>query len=130
MNDGTSSVAASNWNSNYAVNSNEPELSYSLFDRPHKVAAVAAYTSPVYAGGRLRTTVSLTYNGISGQRYSYSLSEGRNMNFNGDGRYGNSLMYIHHSDLPVRGAGGIHHKRLLFEVEVPGGAAGHILTGA
>lgn len=94
VNDGTSSVAASNWNSNYAVNSNEPELSYSLFDRPHKVAAVAAYTSPVYAGGRLRTTVSLTYNGISGQRYSYSLSEGRNMNFNGDGRYGNSLMYI------------------------------------
>lgn len=94
VNDGTSSVALSNWRYNYAVDSNSPELSHSLFDRPHKVTAAATYTSPAYARGRLRTSVTLTYNGLSGQRYSYSLSEGNGLNFNGDGTYGNSLMYI------------------------------------
>ena len=94
VNDGTSSVASSNWKYNYAVDSNSPELSHSLFDRPHKVMAAVTYTTPAYARGRLQTTVSLRYNGLSGQRYSYSLNEGRNMNYNGDGTYGNSLMYI------------------------------------
>lgn len=92
VNDGTSSVAYSNWKYNYSVDTNVPELSYSMFDRPHKVNAVISYTSPKYAGNRMQTTVALSYEGISGQRYSYTMDE--NVDFNGDGQYGNSLMYI------------------------------------
>ena len=92
VNDGTSSVAYSNWKYNYSVDTNSPdELSHSLFDRPHHVSAVASYTTPVY--GRFRTHVSLTYQGVSGQRFAYTMRES-NEDFNGDGQFGNSLMYI------------------------------------
>ena len=50
------------------------------------------YTSPKYAGQRLRTIVSLVYNGFNGQRYSLTMNESKD--FNGDGQYGNSLLYI------------------------------------
>ena len=93
VNDGTSSVAYSNWKYNYAVDTNSPdELSYALFDRPHRIIATAFYNSPRYAGGRMNTVVGLTYEGQSGQRYCYTMSE--NADFNGDGQQGNSLMYI------------------------------------
>ena len=92
VNDGTSSVAYSNWKYNSSVDTNSPvELSHSLFDRPHHVSAVASYTTPVY--GRFRTHVSLTYQGASGQRFSYTMREGGD-DFNNDGYNGNSLMYI------------------------------------
>ena len=91
VNDGTSSVAYSNWKYNYSVDTNAPELGFSLFDRPHKVMAMISYNSPVYARG-LKTTVALTYEGASGQRYSYSMNE--SSDFNGDGQKGNSVLYI------------------------------------
>ena len=92
VNDGTSSVAYSNWKFNYAVDTNSPdELSYSFFDRPHHVNAVASYVSPMY--GRFRTHVTLTYQGDSGTRFAYTMRES-NEDFNGDGQFGNSLMYI------------------------------------
>ncbi|MCR4859930.1 MAG: carboxypeptidase regulatory-like domain-containing protein [Bacteroidales bacterium] len=92
VNDGTSSVAYSNWKYNYAVDTNSGnELSYSMFDRPHRVIAVATYTTPTYARF-MNTSVTLTYEGQSGQRYCYTYSE--NTDFNGDGQKGNSLMYI------------------------------------
>ena len=92
VNDGTSSVALSNWKYNYAVDPNSPdEMSYALFDRPHKVNAVVSYTSPVY-GKMFATTVSLTYEGQSGQRYCYTMNE--TADFNGDGTQGNSLLYV------------------------------------
>ena len=69
-NDGLSSQAHSNLTTNPSVDTNAPELSYSLFDIPHKVAAIVAYNSPRYAGGLLGTSVSLAYTGTSGQRYS------------------------------------------------------------
>ena len=94
VNDGLSSTALSSWQYNYAVNSNDPELSFSSFDRPHKVMAVVSYTTPKYAAGRLQTSVSLTYNGISGRRYSYTLSDGDGVDFNQDRSNGNLLMYI------------------------------------
>ena len=94
VNDGLSSTAMSSWQYNYAINSNDPELSYSSFDRPHKVMAMVSYTTPKYAGGRLQTSVSLTYNGTSGQRYSYAMSG----DFNQDRASANSLMYIPTSD--------------------------------
>ncbi|MGN0195923.1 MAG: TonB-dependent receptor, partial [Candidatus Cryptobacteroides sp.] len=91
VNDGTSSVAYSNWKYNYSVNTNSPELSHSLFDKPHKIIGMISYNSPVY-GKRFATNVSLTYEGGSGQRFSYTMSE--KVDFNGDGYFGNSLMYI------------------------------------
>ncbi|MCQ2162287.1 MAG: carboxypeptidase regulatory-like domain-containing protein [Bacteroidales bacterium] len=91
VNDGTSSVAYSNWKYNYSVNTNSPELSYSLFDKPHKLMAMISYNSPVYAK-RFGTNIALTYEGGSGQRFSYTMSE--KVDFNGDGYMGNSLMYI------------------------------------
>ncbi len=91
VNDGTSSVAYSNWKYNYSVDTNAPEIGFSLFDRPHKVMAMISYNSPVYARG-LKTTVALTYEGASGQRYSYTMNE--SSDFNGDGQKGNSVLYI------------------------------------
>lgn len=96
VNDGTSSVALSNWQYNYSVDTNAPELSYSLFDKPHKVTAVVSYKTPVYLNG-LRSTVTLTYEGGSGQRYSYTMNESA-ADFNNDGRQGNSVMYIPTAD--------------------------------
>ena len=94
-NDGLSSQAHSNLTTNPSVDTNAPELSYSLFDIPHKVNAILAYNSPRYAGGRLATSVSLAYTGTSGQRYSFVYYDSSAaMAFNGDGYTGNSLMYI------------------------------------
>ena len=93
VNDGTSSVAYSNWKYNYSQNSNDAnELSYSLFDIPHRVIAQVSYTTPKYANGLLATSVSLTYNGSTGQRYSLTMNE--TADFNGDTQKGNSLLYI------------------------------------
>ena len=91
VNDGTSSVAYSNWKYNYSENTNGPEMSYSLFDKPHKLSAMVSYTSPVYAK-ILSTTIGLSYEGGSGQRYSYTMNE--TVDFNGDGQKGNSVLYI------------------------------------
>ena len=92
-NDGISSVALSNWKQFYAVDTNTPDLSYSLYERPHKVMAVVSYTSPKYAR-MMQTTVSLTYEGSSGQRFSYTYKD--DVDFNGDdgSGNGNSLIYV------------------------------------
>jgi len=93
VNDGTSSVAYSNWKYNYAINpNNADELSYSLFDVPNRILAAVTYTSPKYLNKRLNTVVSLVYNGSNGQRYCLTMNESKD--FNGDGQYGNSLLYI------------------------------------
>lgn len=91
VNDGTSSVAYSNWKYNYSVDTNTSEMSYSAFDRPHRVMAVASYTTPKYLNG-LQTTISLSYEGQSGARYSYTMNE--TADFNGDGQKGNSVLYV------------------------------------
>ena len=97
VNDGTSSVAYSNWKYNYAVNpNNENELSYSLFDVPNRIMAAVTYTTPKYASDRLSTVVSLVYNGFNGQRYCLTMNESKD--FNNDGQYGNSLLYIPTTD--------------------------------
>ncbi|MDP2724124.1 MAG: carboxypeptidase regulatory-like domain-containing protein [Bacteroidales bacterium] len=93
VNDGTSSIAYSNWKYNYSVNPNDAnELSYSLFDVPNRVIAVLSYTTPKYLNKKLSTVVSLVYNGFNGQRYSLTMNESKD--FNNDGQYGNSLLYI------------------------------------
>ena len=92
VNDGTSSVAYSNWKYNYSVDTNAPEMSYSLFDKPHKVMGVVSWNSKPYLAGRLATNISLTYTGESGQRFCYTYNESTDLN--GDGYRGNSLLYI------------------------------------
>jgi len=97
VNDGTSSVAYSNWKYNYAVNpNNENELSYSLFDVPNRILAVVTYATPKYLNKRFSTVVSLVYNGFNGQRYCLTMNESKD--FNNDGQYGNSLLYIPTTD--------------------------------
>ena len=92
VNDGTSSVAYSNWKYNYAYDSNDPHLTYSTFDQPHRVLVTLGYTTPKYANGFLQTNIGVTYNGYTGMRYSLTMSE--NTDYNGDGYKGNSLLYI------------------------------------
>ena len=94
VNDGTSSVAFSNWGYYYNVDPNAPTLAPSMFDVPHRFMATVAYNSKRYGGGRWQTHVSLTYNGTSGQRYSLTMSDNSNASFNGDYRRGNTLLYI------------------------------------
>ncbi len=93
VNDGTSSIAYSNWKYNYSKDPNdENEVSFSKFDVPHRVMLQATYASKKYANDLLGTVVTLAYNGSSGMRYSLTMSESKD--FNGDGRKGNTLMYI------------------------------------
>ncbi len=81
VNDGSSSVAYSNWQNYLSTDVTTPELSYSVFDRPHKVMGMISYTSPVYAK-IMKTSVTLSYEGQSGARYSYIAKE--TVDFNGD----------------------------------------------
>jgi hypothetical protein len=90
--DGTSSVAYSNWKYNYAYDSNNPSLSYSSFDVPNRIVASIGYTTPKYFKGLFSSDVSVTYNGSNGMRYSLTMNE--KADYNGDGYYGNSLLYI------------------------------------
>lgn len=93
VNDGTSSVAYSNWKYNYSVDTNsQNELGFSKFDIPHRVMVQASYNSPKYWNGWTSTTISVIYNGFSGGRYSLTMNE--KSDFNGDGFSGNSLLYI------------------------------------
>ncbi len=93
VNDGTSSVAYSNWKYNYANNPNDAnELSYSVFDVPNRVLAMASYSTPKYLNGRFASDVSLIYNGNTGMRYCLTMNE--SADFNGDTQKGNSLLYI------------------------------------
>lgn len=93
VNDGTSSVAYSNWKYNYSRDTNgKGELGFSKFDIPHRVNVQVSYTSPKYANGWMSTTFAVIYNGFSGSRYSLTMNESDD--FNGDGWRGNSLLYI------------------------------------
>ncbi|MFZ4455871.1 MAG: TonB-dependent receptor [Bacteroidales bacterium] len=97
VNDGTSSVAYSNWKYNYSINPNDAnELSYSVFDVPNRVLATASYTTPKYLNKRLATVISLNYNGSDGMRYCLTMNEVKD--FNNDGQAGNSLLYIPNAD--------------------------------
>lgn len=94
INNGSSSVAASNFQYNYThSNPNEPELANSNFNMPHQLM-VSAYQHINWNKnpGRTfdnKTTLGLIYTGNSGAPYSiYYYSD-----INGDGNY-NDLMYI------------------------------------
>lgn len=85
-----STSSSSNWNRTYALDLNHPVLSFSSYDVPHKLSVSAAYHKR-YA--RLfDVTAGVVYQLSSGQRYS--LTFGESVDFNGDGVYGSTLMYI------------------------------------
>lgn len=89
INDGTSSQALSNWqyNENWR-GANNPELSYSDFDTPHRLIGSVSYRKE-YAK-HFATTVSLFYNGQSGSNYSVTYKN----NLNNDAASGNDVLYI------------------------------------
>ncbi|MFI3328462.1 MAG: carboxypeptidase regulatory-like domain-containing protein [Rikenellaceae bacterium] len=94
VNDGTSSVANSNWSGNYSINSNDmSEIGFSKYDVPHRLKASVSYNSPMYAKGRMNTVVGVVYNGSSGSRYHYAINENWK-NVNGDNAAYNQLLYI------------------------------------
>ena len=95
VNDGTSSVATSNWQYNYSRDTNSNgELGFSKFDIPHRVMVQLSYTSPKYWNGWMSTNFSIIYNGFNGGRYSLTMYESSSVDFNGDGYNGNNLLYI------------------------------------
>lgn len=93
VNDCTSSIASSNWQYNYSVDTNnEKEIGWSKFDIPHRVMVALNYNSPKYLNGLMSTSFSIIYNGTSGGRYCLTMNE--KSDYNGDGYRGNSLLYI------------------------------------
>ncbi|ADV44593.1 TonB-dependent receptor [Bacteroides helcogenes] len=88
VNNGTSSVAQSNWQYNYTIgNPNAPELANSAFNVPHSIRVAAFYTKKWKANRS--TTVGLIYTGTSGMPYSVYY----NGDLNGDSGY-NDLFFI------------------------------------
>ena len=90
INDGVSAQASSNWGRTYTVDSNDPQLSNSLYEFPHKVVATISYSEKY---GLFGTNVMLLYNGYSGEHYSLTYAKGK-VDVNGDSYRGNSLIYI------------------------------------
>lgn len=94
VNDGTSSVAYSNWQYNYSRNSNSSgELGYSRFDNPHKINLQVSYTTPKYLNGYMQTTIGFVFNAFSGDRYSLAMYDASG-DINNDGSYSTTLLYI------------------------------------
>ena len=85
-----STSSSTNWNRSYALDLNNPALSISAYDVPHKFTFAASYRKR-YAP-LLEVSAGVVYQAMSGQRYS--LCFGESVDFNGDGAYGSTLMYI------------------------------------
>ena len=90
INDGVSAQSSSNWGRTYAVDSNNPTLSNSVYEFPHKVVASLSYSRRY---GLFGTNIMLLYNGHSGEHYSLTYAKGK-VDVNGDSYKGNSLIYI------------------------------------
>ena len=90
VNDGISAQSSSNWGRTYAVDSNNAELSNSIYEFPYKVVASLSYSRRY---GLFGTNVMLLYNGHSGDHYSLVYAKGK-VDVNGDSYKGNSLIYI------------------------------------
>jgi hypothetical protein len=92
INSGISSTASSNFGFNQvAYDPNNPELGYSRNDQRHRIIASTGYTFH-YANNNLATTISLFYEGLSGQPLTYIY--GQNTDVNADGNTGNDLLYV------------------------------------
>ena len=89
VNSGTNTTALSGWEFNPTPgNSNNQYLSYSVWDLRHRVVGNVSYRKEW--AKFTATTVSVFYNGQSGEPFSYMI----NGDLNGDGATGNDLTYI------------------------------------
>ncbi|MCJ7526181.1 MAG: TonB-dependent receptor [Candidatus Aminicenantes bacterium] len=96
VNSGTSSQAASNWGYNcirYDVNN--PELTWSNYDVRHRIGAAVSYTFNFLKNAP--TSIGLFYGGRSGRPYSSTYNSTAGSDSNGDGNYGNDLIYVPNS---------------------------------
>ncbi len=85
-----STSSSTNWSRTYATDLNSPNLTFSAYDVPHKASLAVTYQKR-YAS-LLELTAGVVYQINSGQRYS--LCFGETVDFNGDGAFGSTLMYI------------------------------------
>jgi hypothetical protein len=89
VNSGTNTTALSGWEFNPTPGySNNQFLSYSVWDLRHRVIGNLSYRKEWM--GFMATTVSVFYNGQSGEPFSFTI----NGDLNGDGAFGNDLVYI------------------------------------
>lgn len=89
VNSGTHTTALSGWEFNPTPGySNDQFLSYSVWDLRHRVVGNVSYRKEYL--GFFATTLSVYYNGQSGEPFSYMV----NGDLNGDGAFGNDLAYI------------------------------------
>jgi Carboxypeptidase regulatory-like domain len=89
INDGTSSVAASNWSGTpVGDNVNNPPLSTSQYQAGNRVTVSTAIPIPLWH--EFRSTASFYYNGQQGQPYVVLFSS----DVNGDGVKSNDILYV------------------------------------
>lgn len=89
VNDGTSSVARSNWTTNpVGLDVNNPPLTRSNYSSGNRVNIAA--TLPINLGGGFRSWASLFYNGQDGRPYGIVF----NGDANGDGVTNNDLIFV------------------------------------
>ena len=92
VNSGTSSQAASNFGyNNIRYDINNPELTWSNYDVRHRIGAAFSYTFNFLKNAP--TSLGLFYGGRSGRPYS-STYNSKGTDANGDGSYGNDLIYV------------------------------------
>lgn len=90
INSNNSTTASSQWRFNPTPgNPNEPQLTYSQWDRRHRVFASLSYRH-LWGDNGFATSIGLNYNGQSGRPFSYMVVG----DVNGDGRTDNDLVYI------------------------------------
>ncbi len=91
INSGTSSVAASNFSFNTTYrNPNDPELTFSAYNVPHRVQASAYYHLQYGYKKAWQTTIGMIYQGRSGSPYSIEMYG----DMNGDDATGNDAFFI------------------------------------
>jgi hypothetical protein len=97
INDGSASVALSNWQNNYQYQStNNPEMSYSKYALKSRIIGVVTYK--VKYTKHCTTTFGLFYNGQSGEPYSYCYYG----DINNDGNKYNDLIYVPQSQSEIK----------------------------
>jgi hypothetical protein len=90
VNSGTHTTALSGWEGNPTPGySNNQILSYSVWDLRHRIVGNVSYRK-AWLNDRLATTISVFYNGQSGEPFSYIV----NQDLNNDGSTFNDLVYI------------------------------------
>jgi outer membrane receptor protein involved in Fe transport len=84
----TSSTSGSQWGNNNTFDPNEERLATSSYEIRDRITGAFSWKHAFF--GDYNTTVSMFYEGRTGRPYSYTFDN----DANGDGRFGNDLLYI------------------------------------